>query len=55
MTQIFEESGDAVPVTVIETPPCVVVQVKTHETDGYEAIQVGFGERKRVNSPRRAT
>lgn len=51
MTTIFEESGDAIPVTVIETPPCVVVQVKTRETDGYEAIQVGFGERKRINSP----
>jgi large subunit ribosomal protein L3 len=46
MTQIFEETGDAVPVTVIETPPCTVVQVKTAETDGYEAVQVGFGERK---------
>jgi large subunit ribosomal protein L3 len=51
MTTIFEESGDAVPVTVIETPPCIVVQVKTRETDGYEAVQIGFGERKKVNSP----
>lgn len=51
MTQIFEESGEAVPVTVIETPPCVVVQVKTAKSDGYDAVQVGFGERKRVNSP----
>jgi len=48
MTTIFEESGDAVPVTVIETPPCVVTQVKTREADGYEAVQVGFGERKRL-------
>lgn len=53
MTTIFEDSGDAVPVTVIETPPCVVVQVKTRETDGYEAVQVGFGERKRLNSPQK--
>jgi large subunit ribosomal protein L3 len=49
MTQIFEEDGTAVPVTVIETPPSVVVQVKTKENDGYEAVQLGFGERKRVN------
>jgi len=52
MTQVFDqESGDAIPVTVIETPACVVLQVKTKDNDGYEAIQVGFGERKRVNSP----
>jgi large subunit ribosomal protein L3 len=51
MTQVFEENGNAVPVTVIETTPNVVVQVKTREVDGYEAVQVGFGERKRVNSP----
>ena len=51
MTQLFEESGEAVPVTVIETPPCVVVQVKTTKSDGYDAVQVGFGERKRVNKP----
>jgi len=51
MTTLFEESGDAVPVTVIETPPCVVLQVKTRESDGYEAIQIGFGERRRINSP----
>jgi large subunit ribosomal protein L3 len=49
MTQIFEEDGTAVPVTVIETPPSVVVQVKTKENDGYEAVQLGFGERKRLN------
>jgi len=47
MTQIFDaESGDAIPVTVIETPPCTVVQVKTSDNDGYEAVQVGFGTRK---------
>jgi large subunit ribosomal protein L3 len=51
MTQLFEESGEAVPVTVIETPANVVVQVKTSETDGYNAVQVGFGERKKVNQP----
>ena len=42
MTQIFDEKGNAIPVTVIEAGPCVVSQVKTKETDGYEAIQLGF-------------
>jgi len=53
MTQVFEPDGSAVPVTVIEALPCTVVQVKTRESDGYEAVQVGFGTRKRVNSPLR--
>ena len=44
MTQIFDENGKVVPVTVVEAGPCVVVQKKTIEKDGYEAIQVGFGE-----------
>lgn len=53
MTQIFDEVGKAVPVTVIEAGPCVVVQKKTLENDGYNAIQVGFGEIKeqRINKP----
>ncbi len=51
MTQLFEPDGTAVPVTVIEALPCTVVQVKTHKEDGYEAVQVGFGSRKRVTSP----
>ncbi|MGI6225162.1 MAG: 50S ribosomal protein L3 [Peptococcales bacterium] len=46
MTQIFNEEGKAVPVTVIQAGPCVVVQTKTQDTDGYEAIQVGFEEQK---------
>lgn len=46
MTQIFTEDGKAVGVTVLEVGPCPVVQVKTIETDGYEAIQLGFGRRK---------
>ena len=46
MTQIFDEGGAAVPVTVVEAGPCPVVQVKTAETDGYAAVQVGFGSRK---------
>lgn len=44
MTQIFDENGKVVPVTVIEAGPCTVVQKKTVEKDGYEAIQVGFGD-----------
>ena len=46
MTQIFDENGNMVPVTVIEAGPCVVVQKKTTETDGYEAVQVGYGDVK---------
>ncbi len=46
MTQIFNEDGVLTPVTVLEAGPCVVTQIKTVENDGYEAIQVGFGESK---------
>ena len=46
MTQIFDEKGKVVPVTVVEAGPCVVSQLKTAETDGYEAVQVGFGDIK---------
>ena len=53
MTQIFDEKGNVVPVTVIEAGPCVVVQKKTVENDGYAAVQYGFGEiaPKNVNKP----
>jgi large subunit ribosomal protein L3 len=53
MTQIFAENGAVVPVTVIEAGPCVVTQKKTTETDGYEAIQVGYEDvaDKHVNKP----
>ena len=53
MTQIFDESGKVVPVTVIEAGPCTVVQKKTAENDGYEAVQMGFGDAKanKVNKP----
>ena len=53
MTQIFDEQGKVIPVTVIEAGPCVVAQVKTVETDGYDAIQLGFGEvkDKHINKP----
>ena len=57
MTQIFDENGKVVPVTVVEAGPCVVVQKKTLENDGYEAIQVGFEEirEKLANKPRKGT
>ena len=46
MTQIFEADGRLIPVTVVEAGPCVVLQNKTEETDGYNAVQLGFGEIK---------
>ena len=46
MTRIYDELGVAIPVTVVETGPCTVLQVKTMATDGYSAIQVGFSEKK---------
>ena len=53
MTQIFDQKGNVIPVTVIEAGPCVVVQKKTVEKDGYNAVQVGFGtiNPKNVNKP----
>ena len=53
MTQIFEADGTLVPVTVVEAGPCVVLANKTEETDGYNAIQLGFGDikEKHVNKP----
>ena len=53
MTQLFNEDGVMIPVTVIEAGPCVVVQKKTTETDGYEAIQVGFDDKaeRKMNKP----
>ena len=53
MTQVFSTGGEARGVTVVEAGPCVVVQIKTKERDGYDAIQLGFGTRKKVNSPLR--
>ena len=50
MTQVFKDGGQAVPVTVVEAGPCVVTQVKTQTKDGYDAVQVGFGERKAKHS-----
>lgn len=53
MTQIFDEKGNVIPVTVVEAGPCTVVMKKTLENDGYEAVQLGFGDVKvqRVNKP----
>ena len=53
MTQIFDETGASIPVTVLQAGPCVVTQVKTEENDGYNAVQVGFADirEKLVNKP----
>ena len=53
MTQIFNEDGVLTPVTVLQAGPCVVTQVKTQDNDGYEAVQVGFGDKREniVNKP----
>ena len=53
MTQIFDEDGKVVPVTIIEAGPCVVTQKKTEEKDGYKAIQLGFSDtvEKRLTKP----
>lgn len=53
MTQVFDDEGRAIPVTVVQAGPCTVTQVKTQETDGYSAIQIGYGEvaEKALNKP----
>ncbi len=51
MTQVFDESGNVISVTVIEAGPCVVTQLKTTEKDGYCAVQVGFGRAKKLSKP----
>jgi len=51
MTSIYSAEGKAMPCTVIEAGPCVVTQVKTEDRDGYEAVQLGFGDRKEKNTP----
>jgi len=53
MTQIFRDNGKAEAVTAIEAGPCSVIQVKTVAKEGYNAVQLGFGEAKRLNSPQR--
>ncbi len=53
MTQVFDEEGRAIPVTVVQAGPCTVTQIKSKQTDGYSAIQVGYGETttKAINKP----
>lgn len=53
MTQIFDERGEIVPVTLVEAGSCYITQVKTAEKDSYTALQLGFGETKRLNKPQR--
>jgi len=53
MTQVFRDNGKAEAVTAIEAGPCSVIQVKTVAKEGYNAVQLGFGEAKRLNSPQR--
>lgn len=55
MTQIFAENGEVIPVTVVEAEPNVVLQMKTAENDGYEAIQIGFADKKQSRSNKPAT
>jgi large subunit ribosomal protein L3 len=52
MTSIFSADGKSIPCTVLQVGPCVVTQVKTVETDGYDAIQIAFDERKEKNTPK---
>ena len=54
MTQVFDEAGKAIPVTVVQAGPCTITQIKTKQTDGYTAIQVGFGDvkPKALNKPK---
>lgn len=52
MTSVFDENGVNIPCTVLEVGPCVVTQIKTKETDGYEAVQLAFDEKKEKNTPK---
>lgn len=53
MTQIFAADGRIIPVTVIEAGPCYVTQIRTPENDGYQAVQIGYGDARRLNKPSR--
>ena len=53
MTRVFEENGAVTPVTVVEAGPCTITQIKTRVIDGYDRVQVGFQETKKLNSPQR--
>ncbi|MFN2126595.1 MAG: 50S ribosomal protein L3 [Anaerolineales bacterium] len=52
MTSVFDENGNNIPCTVLEVGPCVVTQIKTKETDGYNAVQLAYGEKKEKNTPK---
>lgn len=52
MTQVFDETGNVIPVTVVEAGPCYVTQIKAKEKDGYQAVQVGFGQVKKNKKPK---
>lgn len=52
MTSVFDADGKNVPCTVVEVGPCVVTQIKTHDKDGYEAVQVAFDDKKEKNTPK---
>lgn len=54
MTQVYNDSGEAIPVTVIEAGPCHVLQLRTEQVDGYEAVQLGFQDKKRPQGDRRS-
>jgi len=51
MSQIFDEKGKVIPVTILETGPVKIIQIKTKEKDGYAAIQIGFGKKKNISKP----
>jgi large subunit ribosomal protein L3 len=53
MTQVFDESGTAQATTIVEAGPCYVTQVRTQDSDGYEAVQLGFGTKTKLNKPQR--
>ena len=52
MTSVYSAEGKNIPCTVIELGPCVVTQVKTEDTDGYEAVQLAFGDKREKNTPK---
>ena len=51
MSQLFDQDGDVVPVTIVECGPCKVTQIKTEDKDGYSAVQIGFGKKKKLSKP----
>lgn len=53
MTQVYNDKGEIIPVTILEVGPCFVTQIKSPQKDGYSAIQLGFGETRRLNKPER--